>query len=206
MKPIIKRFVRLFIGLCIMSFGSAMALVADLGMEPWDVLNDGMAKFLHRDGRLYQRLLLRSGGHARRSRSGRFGSGRTRHAAVGRRIGIGDGHFGHIRPFRLRAGGSGTGGVTLTRLYDGHRRIERRVRDPVMRFVVLAHDRLPSSKNPQEKPVTPTSSRQYCTMIRLWPDPHISNDFQRTRSYSTVFRRRQPRRRRASAMRLLAAG
>lgn len=46
MKPIIKRFVRLFIGLCIMSFGSAMALVADLGMEPWDVLNDGMAKFL----------------------------------------------------------------------------------------------------------------------------------------------------------------
>ena len=37
MKPIIKRFVRLFIGLCIMSFGSAMALVADLGMEPWDV-------------------------------------------------------------------------------------------------------------------------------------------------------------------------
>ena len=26
MKPIIKRFVRLFIGLCIMSFGSAMAL------------------------------------------------------------------------------------------------------------------------------------------------------------------------------------
>ena len=46
MKSIIKRFVRLFIGLCIMSFGSAMALVADLGMEPWDVLNDGMAKFL----------------------------------------------------------------------------------------------------------------------------------------------------------------
>ena len=46
MKPIMKRFVRLFIGLCIMSFGSAMALVADLGMEPWDVLNDGMAKFL----------------------------------------------------------------------------------------------------------------------------------------------------------------
>ena len=46
MKPIIKRFMRLFIGLCVMSFGSAMALVADLGMEPWDVLNDGMAKFL----------------------------------------------------------------------------------------------------------------------------------------------------------------
>ena len=46
MKTIIKRFVRLLIGLCVMSFGSAMALVADLGMEPWDVLNDGMAKFL----------------------------------------------------------------------------------------------------------------------------------------------------------------
>lgn len=46
MKPIIKRFVRLLIGLCVMSFGSAMALVADLGMEPWDVLNDGMARFL----------------------------------------------------------------------------------------------------------------------------------------------------------------
>lgn len=46
MKSILKRFVRLLAGLCIMSFGSAMALVADLGMEPWDVLNDGMAKFL----------------------------------------------------------------------------------------------------------------------------------------------------------------
>ena len=34
MKTIIKRFVRLLIGLCVMSFGSAMALVADLGMEP----------------------------------------------------------------------------------------------------------------------------------------------------------------------------
>ena len=32
MKTIIKRFVRLLIGLCVMSFGSAMALVADLGM------------------------------------------------------------------------------------------------------------------------------------------------------------------------------
>jgi len=46
MGAIVKRFIRLLVGLCIMSFGSAMALVADLGMEPWDVLNDGMAKFL----------------------------------------------------------------------------------------------------------------------------------------------------------------
>ncbi len=46
MGSIIKRFARLLAGLCIMSFGSAMALVADLGMEPWDVLNDGMARFL----------------------------------------------------------------------------------------------------------------------------------------------------------------
>lgn len=46
MKPIVKRLIRLLVGLAIMSFGSAMALVADLGMEPWDVLNDGMAKFL----------------------------------------------------------------------------------------------------------------------------------------------------------------
>lgn len=46
MKDILKKFGRLLLGLAIMSFGSAMALVADLGMEPWDVLNDGMAKFL----------------------------------------------------------------------------------------------------------------------------------------------------------------
>lgn len=46
MKTIVKKFLRLLCGLAIMSFGSAMALVADLGMEPWDVLNDGMAKFL----------------------------------------------------------------------------------------------------------------------------------------------------------------
>lgn len=46
MKKIVLKFIRLLVGLAIMSFGSAMALVADLGMEPWDVLNDGMAKFL----------------------------------------------------------------------------------------------------------------------------------------------------------------
>ena len=46
MKQTGKKFLRLLIGLAVMSFGSAMALVADLGMEPWDVLNDGMARFL----------------------------------------------------------------------------------------------------------------------------------------------------------------
>lgn len=46
MNTTVKKFARLILGLAVMSFGSAMALVADLGMEPWDVLNDGMAKFL----------------------------------------------------------------------------------------------------------------------------------------------------------------
>lgn len=46
MKSTVKKFIRLLCGLAVMSFGSAMALVADLGMEPWDVLNDGMARFL----------------------------------------------------------------------------------------------------------------------------------------------------------------
>ncbi|MCI5615409.1 MAG: hypothetical protein MR431_03900 [Clostridia bacterium] len=46
MNTTVKKFIRLILGLAVMSFGSAMALVADLGMEPWDVLNDGMAKFL----------------------------------------------------------------------------------------------------------------------------------------------------------------
>ena len=45
MMTIVKRFIRLLIGLTVMSFGSAMALVADLGLGPWDVLNDGAAKF-----------------------------------------------------------------------------------------------------------------------------------------------------------------
>lgn len=45
-KSTVKKFIRLLCGLAVMSFGSAMALVADLGMEPWDVLNDGMARFL----------------------------------------------------------------------------------------------------------------------------------------------------------------
>ena len=45
MMTIVKRFIRLLIGLAVMSFGSAMALVADLGLGPWDVLNDGAAKF-----------------------------------------------------------------------------------------------------------------------------------------------------------------
>ena len=45
MKEIIKQFGTLILGLAIMSFGSAMGLVADLGLGPWDVLNDGTAKF-----------------------------------------------------------------------------------------------------------------------------------------------------------------
>ena len=46
MKELLKQFGTLILGLAIMSFGSAMGLVADLGLGPWDVLNDGMAKFL----------------------------------------------------------------------------------------------------------------------------------------------------------------
>ena len=41
MNTTVKKFARLILGLAVMSFGSAMALVADLGMEPWGVLNDG---------------------------------------------------------------------------------------------------------------------------------------------------------------------
>lgn len=43
MKAIIRRFLRLLVGLAIMSFGSAMALQANLGMEPWDVLSHGVS-------------------------------------------------------------------------------------------------------------------------------------------------------------------
>lgn len=43
MKAIVKKFLRLLVGLTIMSFGSAMALQANLGMEPWDVLNHGVS-------------------------------------------------------------------------------------------------------------------------------------------------------------------
>ena len=46
MKAIVKKFIRLVIGLAIMSFGSAMALQANMGMEPWDVLNHGVSVFL----------------------------------------------------------------------------------------------------------------------------------------------------------------
>lgn len=46
MKAIVKKFIRLLVGLAIMSFGSAMALQANLGMEPWDVLNHGVSVFL----------------------------------------------------------------------------------------------------------------------------------------------------------------
>lgn len=46
MKAIVKKFVRLVVGLAIMSFGSAMALQANLGMEPWDVLSHGVSVFL----------------------------------------------------------------------------------------------------------------------------------------------------------------
>jgi len=45
MKELLKQFGTLILGLAIMSFGSAMGLVADLGLGPWDVLNDGTAKF-----------------------------------------------------------------------------------------------------------------------------------------------------------------
>ena len=58
MKRIVLKFIRLLTGLAIMSFGSAMALVADLGMEPWDVLSDGMTKFLQ--GRIG--IILPNGG------------------------------------------------------------------------------------------------------------------------------------------------
>ena len=43
MKTLAVKFVKLIIGLTIMGFGMAMAVQANLGLSPWDVLNDGVA-------------------------------------------------------------------------------------------------------------------------------------------------------------------
>lgn len=44
MKILIKRAVKLFSGLCLMAFSTALAYSANLGMSPWAVLNHGISK------------------------------------------------------------------------------------------------------------------------------------------------------------------
>jgi len=44
MKNLAARLVRLVSGLAIISFGIAMAYVSNLGLAPWNVLNDGFSK------------------------------------------------------------------------------------------------------------------------------------------------------------------
>ncbi len=46
MKNIILRFVKLMVGLTIMAVGIAFAYESNLGLSPWDVLSDGVAKNL----------------------------------------------------------------------------------------------------------------------------------------------------------------
>ncbi len=46
MKDVIKRFLRLFLGYWVCAFGIVMTLNANLGVAPWDVLHQGIAKVL----------------------------------------------------------------------------------------------------------------------------------------------------------------
>lgn len=46
MKAMVKRFIKLIVGLAVLAFGIAMSYSANLGMAPWDVLNDGFSKVL----------------------------------------------------------------------------------------------------------------------------------------------------------------